>query len=525
MTNRTATAAVAALMVAAPALAQKSKDTLRIGFYDPIPGVDLVYDPKGETALTARAVFDTLITYNEHGKVFEPLLAKSWRRVDPTTYEFSLRDDVKFHDGSPFDADDVVYTLNWVADPKVKFRIKTRFLWIKKAEKIDRYTVRVTTKGPRAVALARFAVSIPIFPSDVHGRLENKATFGKKPIGTGPYKVVGYDPNTGVRMVRNDAYRHGAPSKPRAAIRNVHVMPIPDVQTQVAQLVTGGLDMIHNVPRDQADNLAQDPRFAATVSNGILFRYIAFDAVGRTGSDDLKDVNVRRALIHAIDRDSIRRNIFAGGEAVEKMDSICKPLQIGCVFDVSPPAHDPAKAKKLLAAAGKTDLRLQITTLPEARKVAEAIAGYLRAVGRPGLAQERDLRRLSQAPARRKDPDAGPPVQLRRGPRFRRSGDLLFREQGAQLLRRQEDRGLDEDRRRHLRDRRAREDLPQDLQPHQRAGLYRPDRRPAVGVRPRQGAGDRRGDHQPVRRPAGADPMEIAGRFYSAAALVTTESR
>ena len=378
---RVTAVAAAVLIAAGPALAQKSKDTLRIGFYDPIPGVDLVYDPKGETALTARAVFDTLIAYNERTKTFEPLLAKSWKTVDPTTYEFVLRDDVKFHDGSAFDADDVVYTLNFVADPKVKFRIKSRFLWIAKAEKIDRHTVRVTTKGPRAVAMARFAVSIPMFPSDAHGALKNKAAFGKKPIGTGPYKVVAYSPNDGVRMVRNPSYRHGSPSRPAGSIENVHVLPIPDVQNQVAQLITGGLDMIHNVPKDQADNLAQNPELAVTVSNGILYRYIAFDAIGRTGSDDLKDARVRRALIHAIDRDSIRRNIFAGGEAVQKMDSICKPIQIGCVFDVKPPAYDPGKAKALLAEAGKSDLKLQVTTLPEARKVAEAIVGYLRAVG------------------------------------------------------------------------------------------------------------------------------------------------
>ncbi len=382
MPNVRVIALTAALAVAAgPALAQKSKDTLRIGFYDPIPGVDLVYDPKGETALTARAVFDTLIAYNERTGKFEPLLAKSWKTVDPTTYEFVLRDDVRFHDGSAFDADDVVYTLNFVADPKVKFRIKSRFLWIAKAEKVDSHTVRVTTKGPRAVAMARFAVSIPMFPSDVHGALKNKAAFGKKPIGTGPYKVVAYSPNDGVRMVRNPDYRHGSPSRPAGSIENVHVLPIPDVQNQVAQLITGGLDMIHNVPKDQADNLAQNPELAVTVSNGILYRYIAFDAIGRTGSDDLKDARVRRALIHAIDRDSIRRNIFAGGEAVQKMDSICKPIQIGCVFDVKPPAYDPGKAKALLKEAGKSDLKLQVTTLPEARKVAEAIVGYLRAVG------------------------------------------------------------------------------------------------------------------------------------------------
>ena len=376
-----AAAAAAAILAAAPAAAQKSADTLRVGFYDPIPGVDLIYDPKGETSFTARAVFDTLISYNEKTKEFEPLLAKAWKQVDPTTYEFALRDDVKFHDGSPMDADDVVYTLNWIADPKVKFRIKTRFLWIKKATKVDSHTVRVTTKGPRAVAMARFAVSIPILPSDAHGKLEKKATFGKTPIGTGPYKVVAYSPDKGVRMVRNDAYAHGVPSKPAGKIANVHVLPIPDVQTQVAQLITSGLDMIHNVPKDQADNLALNPALAMTVSNGILFRYIAFDAIGRTGKDDLKDVRVRRALIHAIDREAIRRNIFAGGDAVARMDSICKPLQIGCVFDVKPPPYDPAAARKLLAEAGKSKLALQITTLGETRKVAEAIAGYFRAVG------------------------------------------------------------------------------------------------------------------------------------------------
>ena len=382
MSRWLATAALAAILGIGPALAQKSKDTLRVGFYDPISGVDLVHDPKGETAFTARAVFDTLISYNERTLAFEPLLAKSWRRVNPTTYEFALRDDVTFHDGSKFDADDVVYTINWLADPKVKFRIKTRFLWIEKAEKVDRHTVRLITKGPRAVALARVAVSIPIFPSDIHGALKNKVDFGRAPVGTGPYKVVSVDPSKGVRLVRNAAFRHGAPSRPPASIEHVQVLPIPDIQTQVAQMITGGLDMIHNAPKDQANQLAQDPRLAVTVSNGILYRYIAFDSIGRSGMEDLKDVRVRRALLHAIDREAIRKNIFAGGDAVQPMDSICKPLQIGCAFDVKPPAFDPAAAKRLLAEAGKgAGLSLEITTLTETRKVAEAIAGYLRAVG------------------------------------------------------------------------------------------------------------------------------------------------
>ena len=171
MPNARVIALTAALAVAAaPAAAQKSKDTLRIGFYDPIPGVDLVYDPKGETALTARAVFDTLIAYNERTGKFEPLLAKSWKTVDPTTYEFALRDDVKFHDGSAFDADDVVYTLNWVADPEGQVPHQDPVPLDQEGREGRPATPFASRPRARARSrMARFAVSIPIFPSDVHG--------------------------------------------------------------------------------------------------------------------------------------------------------------------------------------------------------------------------------------------------------------------------------------------------------------------------------------------------------------------
>ena len=373
-------AAMAVALGAGPAMAQKSKDTLRIGFYDPISVVDIAYDPKGETAFTARAVYDTLISFNEGTGEFEPLLAKSWKRIDPTTLEFKLRDDVKFHDGSPFDADDVVYSVNWLADPKVKFRIKSRFLWIKKAEKVDQYTVRIISKRPAAVALARMAISVPIMPSDAHGAVKKKIDFGKKPIGTGPYRATMVDSTKGIRFVRNDDYKHGNKASPPATIKNVHILPIPDVQTQVAQMITGNLDMMHNVPKDQTDALAKDPRISVTISNSLLFRYIYFDSVGRSENQALTDVRVRRALMHAIDREAIRKNIFATGSV--SMDAMCFKLQIGCAVGNKPPSYDPAKAKKLLAEAGHAKgLKLQITTLTTSRRVAEAIAGYFRAVG------------------------------------------------------------------------------------------------------------------------------------------------
>ena len=121
-------------LVAGPALAQKSKDTLRIGFYDPISIVDATHDPKPETGFLSRAVYDNLLAYDRKSGEFKPALAKSWKRIGAKSIEFKLRDDIKFHDGSEFDADDVVYTIYWMANPKVIFRIKTRYLWINNAE-------------------------------------------------------------------------------------------------------------------------------------------------------------------------------------------------------------------------------------------------------------------------------------------------------------------------------------------------------------------------------------------------------
>ena len=125
------------VVAATPATAQKSKDTLRIAFREPIRSVDFTTNPGPEGGAPARVIFDTLVYYDDAKRAFKPLLAKSWKQIDSKTLEFTLRDDVKFHDGSDFDADDVVYTVNWLADPKNKFRAKSRFLWVAKAEKLE----------------------------------------------------------------------------------------------------------------------------------------------------------------------------------------------------------------------------------------------------------------------------------------------------------------------------------------------------------------------------------------------------
>ena len=378
------TAAVAAAamgLAAAPALADKKSDTLRMAFHDPMPGIDIIYDPKPETQFTSDMVFDTLIHFDDWKHEFRPLLARSWKRIDAKTIEFTLRDDVRFHDGSAFDADDVVYTVNWIANPKVRFRIKSRFLWIARAEKIDRYTVRIVSKRPYAAGIMRIAKSMPIYPSDAHGALETKSVFGKKPIGTGPYRAVSYDSGKGVVLVRNERYRHGGTWKPAGAIGRIEIRPIPDVQTQIAELITGGIDVAHTIPKDQIEAMTANPKFAATYSPGLLIYYISLDASGRSGKMELKNPLVRQAIMRAVDRDAIRIHLVPGGAAAAAVDALCFRFQRGCDFSTRPPKFDRARARELLAEAGHTKgFAVTLTsTLP--REIVEAVAGNLRAVG------------------------------------------------------------------------------------------------------------------------------------------------
>lgn len=136
-------AVVAASLLSWPAQAQKAQDTLRIGVYQPISMIDALYDPQPQTALMDRVVFDTLVQYDSDKREVVPGLADSWTFIDDRTIEFKLRQGVKFHDGSDFDADDVVYTVNFILDPSSRFRFKeTRYGLFESVEKIDAFTVR-----------------------------------------------------------------------------------------------------------------------------------------------------------------------------------------------------------------------------------------------------------------------------------------------------------------------------------------------------------------------------------------------
>ncbi len=376
--------AVLAIGVAAPALAQKSKDTLRMAIDAPIQGLSYYLDPQSESAFQIETIYDNLIVFNEKTLKFEPLLAKSWKQVDANTLEFQLRDDVKWHDGEKFDADDVVHTLNWVIDPKVQLRFKGNWEFIEKVEKTGPYTVRVISKTPTPYALTRMAYLTSMEAEHAHGKAEDKVAYSAaKPVGTSMYKVVEIDRNKGIFLERNKDFNHGGPAKTATNIGKLHMLFMPDAGTRTAQFLVRGLDMLRAPSLSNAEDLAKTPGVEIAMGQGTSLAYMAIDAKGRTGNKPLTDVRVRRALMMAVNRDDIHA-FLTNGRNIPSPKAMCWDFQAGCAYTKPLYPFDPAGAKKLLAEAGYRDgFDLEITTFQRdpPNSIAQIAANQLRAIG------------------------------------------------------------------------------------------------------------------------------------------------
>jgi peptide/nickel transport system substrate-binding protein len=146
--------------------------------------------------------------------------------------------------------------------------------------------------------------------------------------------------------------------------------------------MTGGIDLIRNVPADMARNLATTPNMkVAARHNGVLM-YVTLDAMGRSANKAMTDQRVRRAFIEAIDRKELAKTVIPGGDIAEILDGICVGAVFGCDPSTKPPAYDPEDAKKLLVEAGYPNgLDLELDVHEPVKEIGEAIAGMERKVG------------------------------------------------------------------------------------------------------------------------------------------------
>jgi len=379
---KAAAAALVAIGFAVPAAAQKAKDTIRLAINDPFSVLDSYTVGHEESNTFNRTIYQHLIAYDEYNKKWVGILAKAFRRIDNTTLEFDLRENVKYHNGNPFNADDVKYTADWASAPDSRVVFKDRYTWIKNVEILSPYKIRVHSKEPFSTDLGSLAYRLRIYDKETHEPLQDKSDYGRMGIGTGPYKLVSLDRNKGVLVERYDDYFDDGGNYFRAPVKRVQGLFIPDRQTRIAQLMTGGIDLIRNMGADEAKDLANNPNLGITTTASGVLLYITLDAAGRSGNKAMMDERVRKAFIMSIDRDLVVKNFVPGGDKAILTKGICLPSVFGCAPTTEPYKYDPAQAKKLLAEAGYPDgLDLVIHVHDPQKTIAEAIAGEVRKVG------------------------------------------------------------------------------------------------------------------------------------------------
>lgn len=355
--------------------AQKAEDTLRVVWRDAVLDLDPYRNALRTGLVVAHHAWDTLVHRDPETLQLRPLLATGWRYVDPVTLEFDLRPGVKFHDGSPFGADDVVYTINAIlSEPEVA--VPSLFAFLDGAERVDESKVRIRLKRVFPAALEILAMAAPILPKSYRERVG--AGFSRAPVGTGPYRIAPADEATDFVLERNDAYFDGPKGRP--AIRRITVRQVADSAAELAAMASGEADWIWKYRPDLIEVLNRLPGVQTLRAEGMRVGYLVMDAAGRTGTGTpTTHLKVRQAVMHAVDRQAVARQFMPGARV---LDAPCYPTQFGCDQGIAVKyEYDPAKARALLAEAGYPqgfETELVGYLLPQ---VQDAIQGYLGAVG------------------------------------------------------------------------------------------------------------------------------------------------
>ena len=325
---------------------------------------------------TSQQMWDSLLWVNEEGEL-EPALAESYEiSEDGTEYTFYLRDDVVFHNGEPFNADSVVLT--WERAANADYEYSYYFTNADSVEKIDDYTVKVTTPEPDSTFLRLMADYWAMIPPKYYEEVGEDG-FVEHPIGTGPFMFVEWVKGDHITMEANPNYwREGLPK-----VQNLIFRPIPESATRVAAIQTGEVDVVGRLSSEEAQSLLGAPNVKVIRYPSTRIYYIAFNNL-TTGLDQpTEDPLVRQAMNYAVDVDAIVDALFDGFG--QRATGYVADGEMG-FGAVEPFPYDPGKAKELLAEAGYPDGFEMDFACPAGayiffEQVCEAVQGYLLDVG------------------------------------------------------------------------------------------------------------------------------------------------
>ena len=334
--------------------------TLRWGAQNDI----LTLDPHSQNHATTHGIlqhtYEGLVRYTKDFQV-EPSLATSWQLISPTQYRFNLRKGVKFHDGSPFTADDVVFSYGRIIQPQGTNQIYVS--GVKEVKKIDDHTVDLILSGPNPVLL-RLLVDFRIMSKSwsVKNKSENVQNYvakeesyaSRNANGTGPYVIKLLEPDKRIVFAANPAWW----DKIEGNATDVIYTPIKADATRIAALLSGDVDIVTDLPTQDVQRLRNEPKLKVLDGHEVRTIFIGMDQFSPElkyssvkGKNPFKDIRVRKALNVAVDREAIKRVTMRG-------------LSIPAAIMIAPGVHghtpdidkvspaDVAGAKKLLAEAG-----------------------------------------------------------------------------------------------------------------------------------------------------------------------------
>lgn len=354
--NRLLGALVAAAVLASPAAAK----TLRWSSQGDI----LTFDPMAQNESLNNTfsdyVYEGLVRYNKQF-VPEPALATSWTRVSPTQWRFNLRKNVKFHDGTPMTADDVVFSFERVLKPASNMKVYAQ--GIKETKKIDDFTVEIITDGPSPVLL-RGLVDVKIMSKawSTKNNVVNPQNYAQKEEsyaarntnGTGPFMLKSREADVRTVLVANPTYW----DKLEGNVTEIVYLPIKQDSTRAAALLSGEVDLVLDPPTQDIPRLRQNPQLKIADGTETRIIFFGFDQwrdespyTNVKGRNPFKDKRVRQAMYQAIDIEAIRRATMRGLSV--PTGSMIAPQVNGYFAEFAKRLpYDPAAAKKLLADAG-----------------------------------------------------------------------------------------------------------------------------------------------------------------------------
>ena len=335
--------------------------------------------------------FDKLTEYDDKLRV-RPALAISWKLVDDTTWEFKLRPGVKWHDGTPFTAEDVIFTIDRVPNVPNSPNSFAQFTrGIESVKKVDDLTLVVKTKAPNPQLLSDLANIFIVQAKAAKGATTADFNSGKAVVGTGPYKLVKFVTGEILEVERFDGYWGGKPQWAKVSERTIARDP-----SRLASLLSGQVDAIDAVPIPDLERLKKQGKYGLFRGPAALVHYVALDSArdvspfvtAKDGkpltANPLKDARVRKALSLALNRDAIAKRVMEG--SATPASQLLPTIYATSSRTLKPDRYDPAKAQALLKEAGWGDgfrivLHCTGDRYPNDTAVAQAIAQMWTRIG------------------------------------------------------------------------------------------------------------------------------------------------